>query len=59
MSMPQSSQPGVLRVFQSKAETKAFYDKISRVYDLLAERSEGPVRRAALEMLDARPGERV
>lgn len=56
---PQGNQPGVLRVFQSKAETKAFYDKISHVYDLLAEHSEGPVRRAGLEKLDARPGEKV
>ncbi|MFN7929014.1 MAG: hypothetical protein U0Y68_13910 [Blastocatellia bacterium] len=31
-------QPDVLRVFQSKQETKAFYDKISRVYDLLADK---------------------
>jgi demethylmenaquinone methyltransferase/2-methoxy-6-polyprenyl-1,4-benzoquinol methylase len=54
-----AGQPEILRVFQSKAETKAFYDKISRVYDLLAEHSEGPVRRAGLEKLDARPGERV
>jgi len=54
-----AGQPEILRVFQSKAETKAFYDKISHVYDMLAERSEGPVRRLGLEKLDARPGERV
>jgi ubiquinone/menaquinone biosynthesis C-methylase UbiE len=52
-------QPGVLRVLQSKEETRAFYDKIARVYDLLAERSEQPVRRAGLEMLNVRPGEKV
>jgi ubiquinone/menaquinone biosynthesis C-methylase UbiE len=52
-------QPGVLRVLQSKEETKAFYDKIAGVYDLLAERSEQPVRRAGLKMLDARPGEKM
>lgn len=52
-------QPGVLRVLQSKGETRAFYDKIAQVYDLLAERSEEPVRRAGLEMLAARPGERI
>jgi ubiquinone/menaquinone biosynthesis C-methylase UbiE len=52
-------QSGVLRVLQSKQETKAFYDKIAKVYDLLAERSEEPVRKAGLEMLDARPGERI
>ncbi len=52
-------QPGVLRVLQSKQETKAFYNKIAKVYDLLAERSEAPVRRAGLEMLNARPGEKM
>ena len=44
--MPDSSsldyEPGVLRVLQSKRETKAFYDKIAKVYDLLAEHSERP-----------------
>jgi ubiquinone/menaquinone biosynthesis C-methylase UbiE len=49
----------IQRVFQSKAETKAFYDKISHVYDLLAEHSEGPIRRAGLEKLDVRSGEKV
>ena len=52
-------QPGVLRVLQSREETRAFYDKIAGVYDLLAERSEQPVRRAGLKMLDARPGETI
>ena len=49
----------VLRVFQSKAETRAFYDKISHVYDLLAEHSEGPMRRSGLEKLNVQPGEKV
>jgi demethylmenaquinone methyltransferase/2-methoxy-6-polyprenyl-1,4-benzoquinol methylase len=49
----------VLRVLQSKDEVRAFYNKISGVYDLLSERTEEPVRRAALEALGARPGERV
>ena len=35
-------QPGVLRVLQLKEETKAFYDKIAKVYDLPAEHSPGP-----------------
>lgn len=52
-------QPGVLRVLQSKTETKHFYDKIASVYDLLAERSEEPVRKAGLEMLKAGAGERI
>jgi ubiquinone/menaquinone biosynthesis C-methylase UbiE len=53
------SQQEVLRVFQSKAETRAFYNKISKVYDLLADQSEAPIRRAALEKLNAGPGEKV
>lgn len=52
-------EPGVLRVLQSKAETKSFYNKIAKVYDLLAERSEQPLREAGLKMLAAAPGERV
>lgn len=49
----------VLRVLQSKDETRAFYDKISGVYDLLAERSEGPIRQAGLDMLGPVAGKRV
>ena len=53
------SQPGVLRVLQSKAEVRAFYDKISKAYDLLSERSEAPMRRAALDKLAVKSGERI
>ncbi len=49
----------VLRVLQSKSETKAFYDKISKVYDFLAERSEGPIRRSGLEKLAPAAGEHI
>jgi len=52
-------QPGVLRVLQSKSETKAFYNKIARVYDLLAEHSEEPVRQAGLALLNVQPGEKA
>jgi len=52
-------QCGVLRVLQSKEETKAFYDKIAAVYDVLAERSERPIREEGLEMLGARAGETI
>lgn len=31
-------EPGVLRIFQSKDETKAYYNKIAKFYDLLADR---------------------
>src|ERR1700690_1296113 len=49
----------VLRVFQSKDQTRAFYNKISSVYDLLSERSEAPMRKAGLELLRTRVGESV
>ena len=49
----------MLRVLQSKTETRAFYDKISSVYDLLAERSEAPVRKEGLRSLAAQPGETI
>jgi ubiquinone/menaquinone biosynthesis C-methylase UbiE len=52
-------QPEVLRVLQTKDEIRAFYNKISKVYDLLAEQSEEPVRQSGLEMLSAGSGEKV
>jgi demethylmenaquinone methyltransferase/2-methoxy-6-polyprenyl-1,4-benzoquinol methylase len=52
-------QPGVLPVLQSKDETKAFYNKIARVYDLLAERSEQPMRDAGFVRLAPQPGEHL
>ncbi len=55
----ESNSPNILRVFQSKDETRAFYNKIARVYDLLAERSEEPIRQTGLKMLGAHPGEKA
>ena len=52
-------EPGVLRVLQTKNETKAFYDKIAKVYDLLSEHSERPMREAGLRLLAASPGEHL
>jgi len=52
-------QPGVLRVRNSRSKTRAFYNKISGVYDLLAERSEMPIARMGLEMLAPQPGEKI
>ena len=43
----------------SRGRTKALYDKISRVYDLLSEHTEGPVREAGLRMLAPQPGDKV
>lgn len=42
-----------------RSETKALYDKISKVYDLLSEHTEGPVRETGLRMLAAQLGETV
>ena len=59
INQPERPTGVVLRVLQSKEETRAYYDKISAVYDLLAERSEGPVRQAGVEKLGLRPREWV
>jgi len=49
----------ILRVLPSKAELRAVYDRLSRVYDLLADRAEQPIRQAALESLSPSQGMRV
>ncbi len=49
----------VLPVFQSKEEIRAYYNKVAKVYDVLAERSEQPMREAGLHKLDPQPGERI
>ena len=54
-----SDAGAILRVMQTKRQTRAFYNKISRVYDLLSERSEAPMRKTGLNLLKVRPGERV
>src|SRR6185295_18569656 len=53
------AHPPILPVFQTKDQTRMFYNKISDVYDLLSKRSEAPIRRAGLEFLHVRAGERV
>ena len=52
-------EPGVLRVLQGKGETKAFYNKIAKVYDLLSEHSEKAMREAGIKMLAPLPGEHL
>lgn len=52
-------EPGVLRVLQSKDETKAYYNKLAKVYDVLSEHSEQPMRDIGIKMLAAQPGETV
>ena len=49
----------ILRVFQTKDQTRAFYNKISQVYDLLSDSSEARMRRAGLDLLKAASGETV
>jgi ubiquinone/menaquinone biosynthesis C-methylase UbiE len=56
---PLDYEPGVLRVLQTKGETKAFYNKIAKVYDLLAEHSEQPMREAGIRMLAPAKGEHM
>ncbi|RMF38937.1 MAG: methyltransferase domain-containing protein [Planctomycetota bacterium] len=52
-------EPGVQRVFQSRDEIRKFYNKIAHVYDLLAERSEQPMRLKGIAKLNPQPGERL
>ena len=47
-------QVDLLRVLRSKEKTRAFYNKIGKAYDLLADRSEEPVRQIALYKLRLR-----
>lgn len=54
-----NDQSGVQRVFQSREETRSYYNKIAQFYDLLAEHSEGPIRESGLKLLAATAGERV
>ena len=54
-----SYEPGVLRIFQSKDSTKAYYNKIAKVYDLLSEEAEKPMREAGLKKLAPQRGERI
>lgn len=58
-SVQDPAQPGVLRVFNSRDETRKYYDRIARIYDLMADHSEAPARQAGLDLLAAQPGEKV
>jgi ubiquinone/menaquinone biosynthesis C-methylase UbiE len=40
-------------------DTRTFYDRMSRAYDLVADASERACRDRGIELLDAQPGERV
>jgi len=49
----------ILPVIRSREQTKAYYNKISRFYDLMSDRSETPMRRAGLGLLKVRKGEQI
>jgi ubiquinone/menaquinone biosynthesis C-methylase UbiE len=49
----------IRRVYRTKNEAQASYDRLSRWYDLLSGSSESRPRQAGLELLNARPGEHV
>ena len=61
MSAPanKEDQSGIQRVFQSREETRSYYNKIAQFYDLMAEHSEGPMREAGLKLLASTAGERA
>ena len=59
MNKTDESEARILRVLTTRSETRAFYNKIASVYDLLSEKSEEPIRRFGLERLDVRANERV
>ena len=52
-------EPGVLRILQTKEQTRAYYNKIAKVYDLLSEEAEKPMREAGLGKLAPQPGETI
>lgn len=56
---PGETQDELLRVCQTKRETRAFYNALAGVYDALATRTEAPVRQEGLDMLGVSRGERV
>jgi demethylmenaquinone methyltransferase/2-methoxy-6-polyprenyl-1,4-benzoquinol methylase len=54
-----SMNDSIRRVYRTKSEAQASYDRLSRWYDLLSGSSEARPRQAGLELLHALPGEQV
>ena len=52
-------EPGVLRVLQTKEVTRAYYNKLAKVYDVLSEDAERPMREKGITKLSAQPGEQI
>jgi len=44
---------------QSRRQTRAFYNKIAKIYNLLSDRFERPMRIKAFQLLEVQPGERI
>lgn len=57
--MAKNRQAEISRVNRTKEEAQAAYNRLSRVYDLLAGSSEKPYREEGLKMLSVQPGEVV
>lgn len=53
------SQPNVQRVVTSREHARTYYNRIAKMYDVLAARSEWPMCKAGLEMLNVTARERV
>jgi ubiquinone/menaquinone biosynthesis C-methylase UbiE len=52
-------EPNVARGFNSREETRNYYNKIAKIYDVMAEHSEGPMRELGMTLLDVKPGEKI
>ena len=52
-------EPHVQRVFNTREDTRKYYNKIAKFYDALSEKSEGPMKKLGLERLAVQPGESV
>lgn len=57
--MAKNRQAEISRVNRTKEEAQAAYNRLSRVYDLLAGSREKPYREEGLKMLSVQPGEVV
>jgi demethylmenaquinone methyltransferase/2-methoxy-6-polyprenyl-1,4-benzoquinol methylase len=52
-------EPQIQRVLNSRDETRSYYNKIAKIYDMMAESSEGPMCDIGLQLLAVQPGEHV
>jgi hypothetical protein len=57
-SAPDRAQPGGLRVFNSREETRNYHDRIARIDNLMADHGEAPPVRPGWTCLPSSPGKR-